>query len=259
MSFKGKCEARWPMAETLIAHITQTRLISMPQEFHVIRCFSCSCFQVQLSKKSTKFKCTMCGTNQTLQKVYAISSDAKDCRKVCMELNEARGEAAEAAATATHEDHLSYPDQQPLASTWGNASRSQWHEYVEDDEEEAEEEEEGGILAGRFTTSADLVIGLAKGRGKGAHMAREGGKRQRGQRSCQNDDEDEDRRRMPPPPPRSHDPIPSHHHRTAPYPNPLPQMGSGTHAVFLKVPVAPKPTGKWAAYIEEEEELEMDE
>jgi hypothetical protein len=71
----------------------------MPQVFQVIKCVECQAFQVQLEKKSHKFSCTLCNAKQTLQKVYARSSKASDCRKVCQDYNAARIECDDEAPT----------------------------------------------------------------------------------------------------------------------------------------------------------------
>ncbi|GAX78562.1 hypothetical protein CEUSTIGMA_g6002.t1 [Chlamydomonas eustigma] len=66
-------------------------------EFHVIRCCSCLSFQVQQVKKASKWACHTCGLKQSLQKIYAISQKAKDCRLVCQNLSMAHGELEQEA------------------------------------------------------------------------------------------------------------------------------------------------------------------
>lgn len=73
------------------------------QEFLVVRCFSCSAFQVQQQKKSLKWSCTLCHAKQSLQRVYARSNKAADCRAVVQSYNSARG-AAEAEVEAAEDD-----------------------------------------------------------------------------------------------------------------------------------------------------------
>lgn len=66
----------------------------MPQEFHVVRCFSCEAFQSQQVKKVNKFVCKLCGTKQSVRKEYGRGS-GKDCRIHVQKLNNLRGEIEE--------------------------------------------------------------------------------------------------------------------------------------------------------------------
>lgn len=61
----------------------------MPQELHVLRCYSCQAFQVHTVKKSRKWDCKMCGEKQSVKKVYGRGS-GKDCRLHVQRLNEMR-------------------------------------------------------------------------------------------------------------------------------------------------------------------------
>lgn len=218
-------------------------------DFQVIKCFSCSTFQVQQAKKAGKFKCTMCGTSQTLQKIYAVSSDARDCRQVCMGLNEARGRKDETTADDMADHQSGHFHEQTRASNGGQASTN-WQQYLED-EEEMEEEEAHDLDVRSFTTSVDQIRGaMVSGRGRGAYGEDRGGsKRQRSQGSHRVDEE-EDQRRMPPPP------------RTAPLRTALAPLGNQIHTSVripkdaieaIKAP-AQKLGGKWSAYVDEEEE-----
>ena len=58
-------------------------------------CAFCQAFQVQQVKKVAKFSCTLCGSKQSVLRVYAISGSAKDVRGVVQRLNMARGSQAE--------------------------------------------------------------------------------------------------------------------------------------------------------------------
>ena len=73
----------------------------MVQTFNVLRCSECEAFQVQLEKMAKTFSCSLCGAKQSLQRIYAKSLKAKDCRELVMQYNAARGVVkAEADATA---------------------------------------------------------------------------------------------------------------------------------------------------------------
>lgn len=61
-----------------IQEIFRFRLaVEMPQEFHVLQCYSCFTFQVhQVKKSSNKWNCKLCGEKQSIKKVnvqYLIS------------------------------------------------------------------------------------------------------------------------------------------------------------------------------------------
>ncbi|KAJ3079373.1 hypothetical protein HDU99_010968 [Rhizoclosmatium hyalinum] len=60
--------------------------------FQVVRCFQCSAFVVQQEKKSNKWQCTLCGSKQSVTKVYFESHVAADTRAAVQELNMRRGE-----------------------------------------------------------------------------------------------------------------------------------------------------------------------
>ncbi|ORY40488.1 hypothetical protein BCR33DRAFT_852798 [Rhizoclosmatium globosum] len=60
--------------------------------FQVVRCFQCSAFVVQQEKKSNKWQCTLCGSKQSVTKVYFESHVAGDTRAAVQELNMRRGE-----------------------------------------------------------------------------------------------------------------------------------------------------------------------
>ena len=57
-----------------------------------VRCFQCEMFQVIQKPKSKKFKCPVCNAKQSVQKIYAISNKAKDCRGIVQKYNLQVGE-----------------------------------------------------------------------------------------------------------------------------------------------------------------------
>jgi len=59
----------------------------MPQEFQVVRCFSCQTFQGQQVKKAKKWRCKVCGEKQSYCKVYG-QGNGKECRLHVQKLNE---------------------------------------------------------------------------------------------------------------------------------------------------------------------------
>ena len=64
----------------------------MPQEFQVLRCFSCEIFQVDIvKKKNVKWECKLCRCKQSIKNVYKKSFAAKECRDLVQRLNSQRG------------------------------------------------------------------------------------------------------------------------------------------------------------------------
>ena len=64
----------------------------MPQEFQVLRCFSCETFQVDIvKKKNVKWECKLCRCKQSIKNVYKTSFAAKECRDLVQKLNIQRG------------------------------------------------------------------------------------------------------------------------------------------------------------------------
>ena len=60
----------------------------MPQEFQVLRCFSCETFQVDIvKKKNVKWECKLCRFKQSIKHVYTKSLAAKECRALVQKLN----------------------------------------------------------------------------------------------------------------------------------------------------------------------------
>ncbi|XP_060573601.1 uncharacterized protein LOC132731438 [Ruditapes philippinarum] len=66
-------------------------MIKMPQEFHVVQCYSCQTFQVHQVKKTTKWACKMCGEKQSLKKVYGRGTGV-ECRQHVQRLNTLRAD-----------------------------------------------------------------------------------------------------------------------------------------------------------------------
>ena len=67
----------------------------MPIEYQIVRCCSCLTFQVQQKKKVNKFSCRLCGTKQSLQRIYGQSYKAADLRPIVQDLNMAEGSTRE--------------------------------------------------------------------------------------------------------------------------------------------------------------------
>ena len=68
----------------------------MPQEFQVLRCFSCETFQVDSVKiRNVKWQCKLCGLKQSIKYIYEKSSSAKECRVHVQKLNSKRADISD--------------------------------------------------------------------------------------------------------------------------------------------------------------------
>ncbi len=109
----------------------------MPQTFCVVQCHACRTFCVQMEKKVPKWKCAICGQQQAMQRVYARSSKAKDCREVVTKYNAARGEAEFEADLAGDDDDAAQLRQDEEEEHFGGAiaGSRRWGDYAAGDEE----------------------------------------------------------------------------------------------------------------------------
>lgn len=140
---------------------------------------------MQQAKKSNKFACVRCGAKQTLQKVYAVSTNAKDCRAVCAKLNMAVGEAEEEMLAAKAMQDLTgaapaarqqQQQQQQGQGQQRPAAVPSWEQFMEGCEDEDAEDAMGSVPGqqgggggnGRFVTE------VADGR-----LKRQGGARRK--------------------------------------------------------------------------------
>jgi len=69
----------------------------MPEHI-VVRCYACQSFQAQQLRKTNDFVCKMCGSKQSVRKIYARSFKAADIRPIVQEYNMKRGEIEEEEA-----------------------------------------------------------------------------------------------------------------------------------------------------------------
>lgn len=77
----------------------------MKQQYVLVQCLECQLFQVHIEKKKTpaKFTCAVCRCIQTIKRIFAKSSKASDCRKLCQEYN-ARSREQPLNTTANEDD-----------------------------------------------------------------------------------------------------------------------------------------------------------
>ncbi|XP_018572249.1 zinc finger protein 528-like [Anoplophora glabripennis] len=130
------CGRSYIQSSALRAHLKQhwTQLIKiMPQEFHVILCYSCNVFQVDIVKKVPKWSCKMCGEKQSVKKVYSKGS-AKECRLHVQELNEKRVRLeTEMCEQLSHECPLESEMQREQLKT-DHKENSKWLEFLQNND-----------------------------------------------------------------------------------------------------------------------------
>ncbi|XP_064597522.1 MRN complex-interacting protein-like [Liolophura sinensis] len=119
----------------------------MPQEFQVLRCYSCDTFQVHQVKKAKKWNCKVCGEKQSLIKVFGQGTGA-ECRRHTQKLNMVQGEAREwgtvqqeeghKAGAQTCEESVKQDDYDFMDPEIQESSRSRWSLYLDAEVEEDE-------------------------------------------------------------------------------------------------------------------------
>lgn len=57
------------------------------QEYILLKCHSCSTYQVHIDKKSRSFVCSICHIKQSFSRIFGRSTKASDCRKLCSTYN----------------------------------------------------------------------------------------------------------------------------------------------------------------------------
>lgn len=103
----------------------------MPQELHVVRCYACKKFQVQIVKKVPKWQCKVCSEKQSLLKVYAQGS-GKECREHVQNLNMQQG-LLMSQETPCYESNSNVEDETfHCADNPAMNKMSKWSEYLDD-------------------------------------------------------------------------------------------------------------------------------
>jgi len=111
----------------------------MPQVQEVVRCYNCETFQAQIQKKIKKWTCKVCQEKQSLKKVYFTGLGA-ETRKVVMEYNMKRGEAAELKSSLLMEEpaHIDQEENNRRTSPANvqiSVSGSKWSAFLPADTE----------------------------------------------------------------------------------------------------------------------------
>lgn len=130
----------------------------MSLAFLALQCFSCDAFQVQQAKKVPKWCCVLCGSKQSVRKIFAKSASAKDVRTRVQQLNMARGELAAASTTdaeATEPGggdapmvHKATHQAATVVDANAGAPSSRWSQYLDDVQDDGEASEEHAERAG---------------------------------------------------------------------------------------------------------------
>ncbi|XP_059489768.1 MRN complex-interacting protein [Neocloeon triangulifer] len=123
----------------------------MPQEFHVLRCFACSTFQVHIVKKSSnKWQCKMCNEKQSIKQVFGRGT-GQECRVHVQKLNASRITSEEmqnshCTEMTLQKEDLVYsevqqfdPFNQPFQP---QTSESKWSNFLQVDKEESSDDED---------------------------------------------------------------------------------------------------------------------
>ena len=108
----------------------------MPQNFQILRCYSCETFNVDIVKKTNKkWQCKMCGENQSIKHVFGSSDSSKECREIVQQLNQKRGEKMD-EIPATQEQYQEFTETytESKITKVGNVSR--WAKYMVEEAEE---------------------------------------------------------------------------------------------------------------------------
>ncbi|CAD5119464.1 DgyrCDS8070 [Dimorphilus gyrociliatus] len=109
----------------------------MPQCFHVVKCYSCWTYQVQIVKKVKKFQCKMCGEKQSV-KLVIFEGSAKDCRHIAQDKNLKKGqlfeELAQKSSESSNESDTDQVEEKVISSgTYDSrivSGASKWDKYL---------------------------------------------------------------------------------------------------------------------------------
>lgn len=109
----------------------------MSREYAVFQCYQCSAFSVNQITKNRKWKCKLCGSQQSIRKIFATSHQPKDLRPIVQQFNEKRGEIEQELMThneslessaANHHHHDTTPTDDREV-TYKQSSHSKWAKY----------------------------------------------------------------------------------------------------------------------------------
>ena len=114
------------------------------REYAVFQCFQCSAFAINQITKNRKWKCKLCGSQQSIRKIYATSAQPKDLRPIVQNLNMKRGEIEQEL------NNQEVVEEEPKKVTV--PSQSKWTKYnTKQEESESEEEDDIQIVTSMET------------------------------------------------------------------------------------------------------------
>ncbi|KAL8058342.1 hypothetical protein ABFX02_03G011600 [Erythranthe guttata] len=108
----------------------------MPTTFIAVQCFECSTMQVKQQKKSSnKWICVVCNQKQSVRKVFAQASMARDVRKFVQTFNMSR-QFSDQNQFNLSDEHDRTSDNSPIHEQTKKMKRNDWTEYVDNDDQE---------------------------------------------------------------------------------------------------------------------------
>lgn len=149
----------------------------MPQEFYVLQCQQCKAYSVNMHSKTNKWQCKLCGTKQSIVKVIATGTAAKDLRLRVQQLNMRRGQQEEVVRDALNDPRVArYQDAEQQMF---ERVRQQAEEYSAEAAAAADADESadtGDDDESLYTTQMpDEIIDRKKGRKRGGDSDGNGG------------------------------------------------------------------------------------
>ena len=106
------------------------------QEYIVLKCHSCSTYQVHIDKKSRSFVCSICHMKQPFSRIFARSSKASDCRTVCSNYNRTPPETLETHCSVKETAASVLVDGQDEERIRQDSSFSGWDAFLCDEEDD---------------------------------------------------------------------------------------------------------------------------
>ncbi|KAK1361559.1 MRN complex-interacting protein [Heracleum sosnowskyi] len=137
-----------------------------PIIFIAVQCCQCSTMQVKQRKKSSnKWTCAVCNQKQSVLKVFAQSSMAKDVRKVVQTFNMSRQLADQNQSHVFDEQTLASESPKQVNFDNQNKKRTDWTEYIDPEDEEVDNHKDddnarslGNVFDEKFVTELPKAV-----------------------------------------------------------------------------------------------------
>ncbi|KAG4069629.1 hypothetical protein HA402_014652 [Bradysia odoriphaga] len=111
----------------------------MPQTIHVVQCYSCQMYQVDIVKKAPKWTCKLCGEKQSLKKVFCQGS-GKECRLQVQRLNELKGSTEQNHSSGDVNLSVDHRLSDELEPSEECKTQTNWSEFVDEHEDDVYDE-----------------------------------------------------------------------------------------------------------------------